>query len=84
MPYMKGLTKERYKNSIRDFCLLFGCFGLGYGVISMFDLCTEWWIGIAMGVLGTLFYEVGHVWYVRMKRPVKIWENHDTMIGMIS
>jgi len=24
--------------------------------------------GIAMGVLGTLFYEAGHVWYVQMRR----------------
>ena len=32
---MKGLTKESYKNSIRDFCLLLGCYGLVYGVISM-------------------------------------------------
>lgn len=49
-----------------------GCYGLVYGVISIFDLCTGWWKGIAMGVLGTLFYEAGHVlWYVRMKRKGK-------------
>lgn len=71
MPYMKGLIKESYKNSIWDFCLLLGRYGLVYGVISIFDLCTGWWKGIAMGVLGTLFYETGHVWYVRMKRKGK-------------
>lgn len=81
------LCRQKYIRSgkIKDFCLLLGCYGLVYGVISIFDLCTGWWKGIAIGVLGTLFYETGHVlWYVRMKRPVKVWENHDTMIGMIS
>lgn len=68
MPYMKGLIKESYKNIIRDFCLLLGCYGLVYGVICIFDLCTGWWKGIAMGVWGTLFYEAGHVWYVQMRR----------------
>lgn len=49
----------KWKAGIKDFCVLLGCYGLVYGLVSICEQCTGWWKGIIVGIAGIVLYEVG-------------------------
>lgn len=58
----------KWKAGIKDFCVLLGCYGLVYGLVSICEQCTGWWKGIIVGIAGIVLYEVGGIAYARRKR----------------
>lgn len=62
----------RWKAGIKDFCLLLGCYGLVYGLVSICEQCTGWCRGIIVGITGTLLYEVWGIVYARRKKKQKV------------